>query len=111
MIIGILKEIKAGENRVALTPGGVEVMSQNGHTVLMENSAGRASGFGNAIYEQAGAEVVNGPEEIFRRSEMIVRVKEPQPSEFDYLKKGQIYFAYLHLAASEAVTRAMITSA
>jgi alanine dehydrogenase len=110
MIVGIPKEIKADENRVSMTPGGVEFICQNGHTVLIENNAGRASGFGNAVYEQAGAEIVNRPEEIFRRSEMIVRVKEPQPSEFGYLKKGQIYFAYLHLAASEAVTRAMMKS-
>jgi alanine dehydrogenase len=110
MIVGILKEIKADENRVALTPGGVEVMCQNGHTVLVENNAGRASGFGNAVYKAAGAEIIKRPEEIFGRSEMIVRVKEPQPAELGYLKKGQIYFAYLHLAASQAVTEAMVKS-
>ena len=110
MIVGILKEIKADENRVSLTPGGVEVICQWGHTVLVEKNAGRASGFGNALYKQAGAEVVNTAAEIFDRSEMILRVKEPQPFEFEYLKKGQIYFAYLHLAASESVTQAMIKS-
>ena len=110
MIIGIPKELKADENRVALTPGGVEVMCQNGHTVLIEKNAGRASGFGNSHYRQAGAEIVNKPAEIFDRAQMILRVKEPHPSEFGFLKKGQIYFAYLHLAASETVTRAMIQS-
>ena len=110
MIIGIPKEIKADENRVSMTPGGVEFMCQNGHTVLVEKNAGRASGFGNANYRQAGAEIVNQAGEIFDRSEMIVRVKEPQPSEFGYLKKDQIYFAYLHLAASETVTEAMVKS-
>jgi alanine dehydrogenase len=110
MIVGIPKEIKADENRVALTPGGVEVLCQHGHTVLVEKTAGRASGFGNALYVQAGAEVVNNSAEIFKRAEMILRVKEPQPSELGYLRKGQIYFAYLHLAASESVTRAMIQS-
>ena len=108
MIIGVLKEIKAEENRVSLSPGGVEFMRQNGHAVLVEKNAGRASGFGNAVYKGAGAEIVEKPAEIFSRAEMILRVKEPQPSEFKLLKKGQIYFAYLHLAASEAVTRAMI---
>jgi alanine dehydrogenase len=108
MIIGVLKEIKAEENRVSLSPGGVEFMRQKGHAVLVEKNAGRASGFGNAVYKGAGAEIVEKPAEIFSRAEMILRVKEPQPSEFKLLKKGQIYFAYLHLAASEAVTRAMI---
>ncbi|MGD9110846.1 MAG: alanine dehydrogenase [Desulfobacterales bacterium] len=110
MIVGVLKEIKADENRVSLTPGGVEVICQYGHTVLVEKNAGRASGFGNALYKQAGAEIVNRAPEIFDRSEIILRVKEPQPFEFEYLKKGQIYFAYLHLAASESVTQAMIKS-
>jgi alanine dehydrogenase len=108
MIIGVLKEIKAEENRVSLSPGGVEFMRQKGHAVLVEKNAGRASGFGNAVYKGAGAEIVEKPAEIFSRAEMILRVKEPHPSEFKLLKKGQIYFAYLHLAASEAVTRAMI---
>ena len=108
MIVGVLKEIKAEENRVALSPGGVEFMRQNGHSVLVQKNAGSASGFGNANYKNAGAEIVAKPAEIFDRAEMILRVKEPQPSEFKLIKKGQIYFAYLHLAASESVTRAMI---
>ena len=108
MIIGVLKEIKAEENRVSLSPGGVEFMRQSGHSVLVEKNAGRASGFGNATYKEAGAEIVEKPAEIFDRAEMILRVKEPQPFEFKLLKKGQIYFAYLHLAASEDVIRAMI---
>jgi alanine dehydrogenase len=110
MIVGVLKEIKDDENRVALTPGGVEVMCQNGHLVLVETNAGRASGFGNAAYRAAGAEIINRPGEIFDRSEMIVRVKGPRPSEFKFLKKGQIYFSYLHLAAAEDTNRALIES-
>ena len=110
MIIGVLKEIKAEENRVALSPGGVEFMRQNGHSVLVEKNAGRASGFGNASYKNAGAEIVEKPVEVFDRAEMILRVKEPQPSEFELIKKDQIYFAYLHLAASEDVTRAIINA-
>jgi alanine dehydrogenase len=108
MIVGILKEIKAEDNRVAMSPGGVEVMRQNGHSVLVEKNAGRASGFSNKAYENTGAEIVKGSREIFERAKMILRVKEPQPSEYGYLKKGQIYFAYLHLAASKDVTQAMI---
>jgi alanine dehydrogenase len=108
MIIGVLKEIKAEENRVSLSPGGVEFMRQNGHSVLVQKNAGRASGFGNAVYKEAGAEIVDRSAEIFDRAEMLLRVKEPQPSEFELIKKNQIYFAYLHLAASEEVARAMI---
>ena len=108
MIIGVLKEIKAEENRVSLSPGGVEFMRQNGHSVLVEKNAGRASAFGNTSYQRAGAEIVEEPAEVFNRAEMILRVKEPQPCEFELIKKNQIYFAYLHLAASEDVTRAMI---
>jgi alanine dehydrogenase len=110
MIVGVLKEIKAEENRVALSPGGVEFMRQNDHSILVEKNAGSASGFTNKAYTNAGAEIVNGSAEIFDRSEMIMRVKEPKPSEFGLLKKGQIYFAYLHLAASEKVTQAMINA-
>lgn len=108
MIIGVLKETKAEENRVSLSPGGVEFMRQNGHSVLIQKNAGKASGFTDTAYKKAGAEVVKEPQDIFERSEMIMRVKEPRPSEFKLLKKNQIYFAYLHLAASEEVTRAMI---
>ena len=110
MIVGILKEIKADENRVSLSPGGVEFMRQNGHAVLVEKNAGRASGFGNALYKAAGAEIVESSKDIFKKAEMIMRVKEPQPSEFELIKKDQIYFAYLHLAASEDVTRAIINA-
>ncbi|MBW2468118.1 MAG: alanine dehydrogenase [Deltaproteobacteria bacterium] len=110
MIIGVLKEIKADENRVALSPGGVEFLRQNGHLVLVEKNAGKPSGFNDGLYEKAGAEIVKRPESVFGRAEMILRVKEPQPSEYKFLKKGQIYFAYLHLAASEEVTRSMIDS-
>jgi alanine dehydrogenase len=108
MIIGVLKENKAEENRVSLSPGGVEFLRQNGHSVLVEKNAGKASGFSDKAYANAGAEIAAKSENIYERAEMIMRVKEPQPSEFDLLKKGQIYFAYLHLAASEEVTAAMI---
>ena len=108
MIIGVLKENKAEENRVSLSPGGVEFMRQNEHSVLVEKNAGKASGFADVFYKKAGAEIVASTKDIFEKAEMIMRVKEPQASEFKLLKKNQIYFAYLHLAASEDVTRAMI---
>jgi len=108
MIVGIPREIKTDENRVAMAPAGVEVMKQNRHTVLIETQAGRSSGFEDADYEGAGAQIVASPKEVFNRSEMILRVKEPQPSEFDYLKADQIYFSYLHLAASEKLTQTLI---
>ena len=110
MIIGVLKEIKADENRVALSPGGVEFMRHNGHSILVEKDAGKPSGFDNRLYRNAGAEIVDQSGVIFERAEMILRVKEPQPSEYPFLKKGQIYFAYLHLAASEEVTRTLLDS-
>ena len=101
MIVGILKEIKAEENRVCMSPGGVEFMRQRGHQILVEKNAGKASGFGNATYKKAGAEIVSSPRDIFKRAKMIMRVKEPQPFELKLIRKGQIYFSYLHLAASE----------
>jgi len=108
MIIGTLKEVKAEENRVSMTPAGVEVLRHHGHRVLVEKNAGVASGFENEDYAKAGAEIADTPHEIFKKSEMIIRVKEPQPSEYEFLRKGQIYFAFLHLAASEALIHVLI---
>jgi alanine dehydrogenase len=108
MIVGILKEIKAEENRVCMSPGGVEFMRQHGHQILVEKNAGKTSGFGNVTYKKAGAEIVDSPRDIFKRAKMIMRVKEPQPFEFELIREGQIYFSYLHLAASEDLTRALI---
>ena len=108
MRVGILKEIKAEENRVAMTPAGVEVMKENGHTILVEKNAGTRSGFEDASYATAGAEILEEPKEIFRQAELILRVKEPLPSEYVLMQEGQIYFSYLHLAASEQVTRGLL---
>jgi alanine dehydrogenase len=110
MIVGILKEIKAEENRVCMTPAGVEVMKQNGHTVLVEENAGVGSGFEDAQYAQAGAEIVAAAKEIFKRSDMIMHVKEPLPPEYDLIREGQIVFTYLHLAAAEELTHKLILS-
>jgi alanine dehydrogenase len=110
MIIGVLKEIRHDENRVAITPPGVEIMRRHGHEIMLEKGAGVSSGFKDAAYTDAGARLVDAPAEIFNRAEMLLRVKEPQPSEYALLREGQIYFAYLHLATSEQVTRALMHS-
>ena len=110
MIIGILKEIKVAENRVCMTPAGVEIMCENGHDVLVESDAGTGSGFDDAAYREAGAEIVATPQEIFRRADMVMHVKEPQPSEYPLIREGQIVFTYFHFAASEQLTKAMIKS-
>lgn len=107
MIIGALKELKKGENRAALTPSGAEVLTQQGHKVLVEKGAGAASGFTDQEYIQSGSEILESPKDIFTRAEMIVRVKEPQPEEYGRLKEGQIYFSYLHLPASKDVAKAL----
>jgi len=110
MIVGILKEIKAEENRVCMTPAGVEVMRQNGHTVLVEQDAGTGSGFANEQYTAAGADLIATPAEVFEKADMVMHVKEPLPAEYDLIRKDQIVFTYLHLAAAEELTRALIDS-
>ncbi len=110
MIVGILKEIKTEENRVCMTPAGVEVMKANGHSVLVEKDAGNGSGFNDAMYINAGAEIVDTPKAIFDRSDMVMHVKEPLPSEYELIREGQIVFTYLHLAAAEELTHALIKS-
>ncbi len=108
MIVGILKEIKTGEHRVSMTPAGVEIMKRNGHTVLVEKDAGLDSGFNDRAYLNAGAEILDTAAEIFLRSDMVMHVKEPLPSEYEHIRQGQIIFTYLHLAASEELTQVLI---
>lgn len=110
MIVGIPKEIKPEENRVAMTPAGAEVMRMKGHAVLVEKTAGVASGFSDEAYLAAGAELVETPQEIYARAEMVMHVKEPLASEYDLLRPDQIVFTYLHLAANRELTEAMINS-
>jgi alanine dehydrogenase len=110
MIIGILKEIKSSENRVSMTPAGVEVLKQKGQVVLVEKNAGLNSGFDDAAYIRAGAEIIETAAEVFGRAEMVMHVKEPLPSEYPLIRNGQIVFTYLHLAAAEELTRALIQS-
>ncbi|MGC8493623.1 MAG: alanine dehydrogenase [Syntrophobacteraceae bacterium] len=108
MIVGILKEIKAEENRVCMTPAGAEVMKHNGHTVLVEKNAGAGSGFLDEDYLHAGAQIIDTAREIYERSEMVMHVKEPQHSEYGLIRKDQIVFTYLHLAAERELTEALI---
>ncbi len=108
MIIGVTKEIKTDENRVAVTPSGVEVLKKNGHDVLVEMAAGSASGFQDSEYCRVGAEIVDSATAVFQRAEFILRVKEPQPQEYHLLRPGQIYFSYLHLANSKELVGALV---
>ena len=110
MIVGILKEIKAEENRVSMTPAGVEIMKESGHTMLVETKAGIGSGFSDDAYSNIGAEIVATPKEIFDRADMVMHVKEPLPPEYDLIREGQIVFTYLHLAAFETLTNVLIKS-
>jgi len=110
MIVGVLKEIKIEENRVCMTPSGVVAMVHNGHTVLVEKNAGKGSGFDDASYVAAGAAIVDTAAEVYAKSDMVMHVKEPQPSEYDMIRENQIVFTYLHLAADERQTRGLIKS-
>ena len=109
MIIGIPKEIKAQESRVALLPSGAYQLVQRGHTVLVEQGAGEGSGYPDEDYAAAGAETVAAHAEVFARAEMIVKVKEPLPDEYELLRRGQILFTYLHLAADRRLTEVLAT--
>src|SRR5438309_5257227 len=110
MIIGVPKEIKEQEQRVALLPSGVGQLTKRGHTILVEKNAGVGSGYPDQEYQKAGAEIVDLAKDVFERAEMIVKVKEPLPAEFPLLRKGQILFTYLHLAASKPLTDALLKS-
>ncbi|MGR0118551.1 alanine dehydrogenase [Bacillus halotolerans] len=106
MIIGVPKEIKNNENRVALTPGGVSQLVSNGHRVLVESGAGLGSGFENEAYESAGAEIIADPKQVWD-AEMVMKVKEPLPEEYAYFRKGLVLFTYLHLAAEPELAQAL----
>jgi alanine dehydrogenase len=110
MIIGVPKEIKEQEYRVALLPSGAYQLIKRGHEVLVERGAGLGAGYPDSEYQQAGAKLLDSHEEIFQRTELIVKVKEPLPDEFKLLRREQILFTYLHLAASRALTEALMQS-
>jgi len=108
MIVGSVREIKDNEARVGLVPGGVHALRDDGHEVLVEAGAGRGSGVSDDEYRAAGAEIVGTADDVWRRAEIVVKVKEPQPSEFSRMREGQILFTYLHLAPLPDLTRALL---
>ncbi len=110
MIIGVPKEIKEQEQRVALLPSLTNQLTRHGHSVLVERNAGLGSGYPDQDYVKAGAEIVEQAKDVFARADMIVKVKEPLEAEFPLLRRGQILFTYLHLAASKSLTEALLKS-
>jgi alanine dehydrogenase len=110
MIIGVPKEIKNNENRVALTPAGTKELVKRGHTVFVQQTAGIGSGFGDEAYEKAGAKMIAAASEIYASAEMIMKVKEPIEQEYELIRKDQLVFTYFHFASYEPLTLAMIES-
>lgn len=110
MIVGTPKEIKNNENRVGLTPGGAKELVKRGHVVYIEKGAGINSGFEDEEYITAGAQILETAKEIYSKSEMIVKVKEPIESEYDLIHENQIVFTYFHFASNKALTDAMVKS-
>ncbi len=110
MIIGIPKEIKDNEYRVSLTPAGAHMLAQAGHRVLIETGAGESSGFPDGEYIAAGAETVPSHADAFEQAEMVMKVKEPLPQEYDFLRENLLLFTYLHLAAEKELTHALMES-
>lgn len=110
MIIGVPKEIKNNENRVGMTPAGVQEMTKHGHTVYVQATAGVNSGFSDDAYIAAGAKILPTIEDVYAIAEMIVKVKEPIASEYALVRKGQLVFTYFHFASSEPLTKAMVES-
>ena len=104
MIIGVPKEVKKDEYRVALLPVGAHLLTKDGHLVLVESGAGSVSGFEDQQYAQAGAQIVDTADEIYAQAEMVIKVKEPQEQEFAKLRFGQVLFCYFHFAASRELT-------
>ncbi len=110
MLIGVPKEIKDDEYRVALTPAGAEMLTHAGHELVVEKGAGLGSGFTDDFYQNAGAEIVESADEVWARAEMIMKVKEPIKVEWPRIREGQVVFTYFHFAADEALTKAFLAS-
>src|SRR3989344_4880941 len=104
MTVGTVKEIKIGENRVGLTPSGVHALTREKHEVLVQRGSGVGSGFSDEDYKKAGAKIVSEAKAVYKQSDMVVKVKEPQLTEFSYLRKDLILFTYFHLAAERRLT-------
>jgi alanine dehydrogenase len=110
MLIGVLKEIKTKEHRVAMTPAGAEQLVTGGHEVLLETGAGEGSVFPNEAYEKVGVKIAGSAAEVYEKAEMVMKVKEPLPVEYPLIRKDQVVFTYFHFAASLELTQAMIDS-
>ena len=110
MIVGVPKEIKVHESRVAITPEGVSEFVHAGHTVIIENNAGAGSSISNEEFVAAGASIVATADEVWQKSDLVLKVKEPIEPEYPKMRKGQTLFTYLHLAASKACTDALVKS-
>ncbi len=110
MIIGVPKEIKNNENRVALTPAGVAELKKFQHQIFVQSEAGKGSGFENEEYQHAGAEILSDIADIYQKAEMIIKVKEPIEPEYQLIRENQLVFTYFHFASSEVLTKAMIDS-
>lgn len=110
MIVGVPKEIKSQENRVALLPGGVTALKNNGHEVVVQQSAGEGSGFSDSQYKEAGAEITDDIDGLWQRADMIMKVKEPIEPEYERMQEGQIIFTFFHFAASRQLTEAVVES-
>ncbi len=108
MIIATVKEIKIGEGRVGLTPFGADVLIKNGHKVIVEKDAGVNSGFTDEDYQKIGAKIMSSAQETYKKAEMIIKVKEPQKSEFKFFRPGLILYTYLHLAAEAEATKMLL---
>jgi alanine dehydrogenase len=108
VIVGTVKEIKDNEARVGLVPGGVHALADRGHTVLVEAGAGRGSGISDDEYRSAGAEIVGPVDDVWRRAEIVVKVKEPLAAEYTRMREGQILFTYLHLAPLPELTKVLL---
>ncbi|MDE0470690.1 MAG: alanine dehydrogenase, partial [Ekhidna sp.] len=108
MIIGVPKEIKNNENRVALTPSGALELSKRGHQVYIQSAAGVGSGFTDDEYIRAGAKILDSIEAVYDTAEMIIKVKEPVEPEYKLCKRGQLIFTYFHFASYEPLTKAMM---
>ena len=110
MIVGLPKEVKNNEHRVGLTPNSVKEITDNGHEVFIENNCGKEIGFTNEIYEAAGAHILNSASEVYAKSELVVKVKEPMESEFQYLNSDVTLFTYLHLAGNPVLAKKLINT-
>jgi len=110
MKIGVPKEIKTNENRVALVPAGAEALIAASHSVMMEKGAGEGSGFPDAAYTSVGARIGGDADTVWREADMIMKVKEPIKVEWPHMRKGQLIFTYFHFAADEELTKAHLAS-